>query len=441
MDPMYGQDKMLILKSLRAGKQVPLPVDRQIEVISEMLDRLQDPGATGLVQEGYNMLKNYLETLKRQDNPTNSPARPESKMIMVDPREIKDLDLNTGIFSDLETEELEELAENIKSVGIIHPIVVTPKMELIAGKMRRNAAILAGLDKIPAIIREIDTNDQLKCCISENLFRRELTSREAYRARQALRAIETPKSAYRLIPELEKVKDPQLQDLLGQLPPQTQEKLYKTLGDNIVQLRKVVTDRDAVTAIRLKQQLAASEKEKEKLADGIKKLLEELQLKEQEKDELSLQVSKADRETSTQIANLSWQINNLRATVKRLEEEREQANTKAAELENQIKTLSLRQVGKLEKIITKPPEDYEMLKRQVREATARSRAIERFLAGKLVLSKALAELQDLLERDGVSVCFDSIKSDMEELSKRLKEAVAQLDEKLNSKDTPQRAVS
>jgi len=391
---------------------------------------LKDPGATGLLQEGYNMLKNYLEKLKKQTDTRNGHAQSDENIVKIDPREIKDLNLNTGIFNDLEKEELEELAENIKEIGIIHPVLITPKKELIAGKQRWKAAILAKLDKIPAIVREISKDDQLKYCISENVFRRELTSKEVYTARQTLRAIETPKPAFDLIPELKEVKDADLQEILAQLAPQTQEKLYKALGENIVQLRKVVSDNDALAAIKLKQQLAASAKEKEKLTSRLNALLEEVQVKEQEQEELSYRLKESGRATSTQIENLNWQINNLRATVKRLEEERERATTKATELGEQIKTLSLRQVNKVEKIITKVPEDYESLKRQVREATARSKTVERFLANNLVLSKALAELREILGRDGVSVYFDTVKTEMEELSRLFKEAAASLDNKI-----------
>ena len=56
-------------------------------------------------------------------------------------------------------DKLEELAESIKNYGVIQPIIVTPKdgyYQIIAGERRWRASKKAGLDEIPAIVRDYD---------------------------------------------------------------------------------------------------------------------------------------------------------------------------------------------------------------------------------------------------------------------------------------------
>ena len=73
---------------------------------------------------------------------------------------------------------LEELIQSIKEKGVIQPIVVRPladaTYELIAGERRLRAAIGAGLERIPAIVREVSDEDALELALIENLQREEL---------------------------------------------------------------------------------------------------------------------------------------------------------------------------------------------------------------------------------------------------------------------------
>ncbi|MEE8366182.1 MAG: ParB/RepB/Spo0J family partition protein [Gammaproteobacteria bacterium] len=76
---------------------------------------------------------------------------------------------------------LEELADSIRSQGIIQPVVVRPEgnhFELIAGERRWRAAQLAGLQKIPAVIREIDGKAALAISLVENIQREDLNPLE-----------------------------------------------------------------------------------------------------------------------------------------------------------------------------------------------------------------------------------------------------------------------
>ena len=74
-------------------------------------------------------------------------------------------------------EALEELAESIKEYGLIQPIIVTKKdgyYAIIAGERRWRASKLAGLEEIPAIIREDDERKNNEIALIENIQREDL---------------------------------------------------------------------------------------------------------------------------------------------------------------------------------------------------------------------------------------------------------------------------
>lgn len=83
---------------------------------------------------------------------------------------------------DIRTETLEELAASIKQQGVMQPIVVRPigtnKYEIIAGERRWRACQLAGLDKIPALIREVPDNAAIAMALIENIQRENLNPME-----------------------------------------------------------------------------------------------------------------------------------------------------------------------------------------------------------------------------------------------------------------------
>lgn len=83
---------------------------------------------------------------------------------------------------DMHPEALEELSESIKAQGVMQPIVVRPidsgndtvKFEIIAGERRWRATQLAGLDKIPAVIREVSDEAAIAMALIENIQREDL---------------------------------------------------------------------------------------------------------------------------------------------------------------------------------------------------------------------------------------------------------------------------
>ena len=74
--------------------------------------------------------------------------------------------------------KLTELADSIKEHGILQPIAVTrkgDKYEIIAGERRFQAAKLAGLQKVPAIVKVADDQKKLELAIVENIQRHDLS--------------------------------------------------------------------------------------------------------------------------------------------------------------------------------------------------------------------------------------------------------------------------
>src|SRR5919204_7002509 len=76
-------------------------------------------------------------------------------------------------------EKLGELAASIKAHGLLQPIVVRPTaagLQLVAGERRFRAAQLAGVDRLPALVREVE--DPLELALIENLQREDLSPLE-----------------------------------------------------------------------------------------------------------------------------------------------------------------------------------------------------------------------------------------------------------------------
>ena len=74
-------------------------------------------------------------------------------------------------------EALNELAKSISEYGVIQPIIVKKSIkgyELVAGERRTRAAKIAGLTKIPAIIKDFNDNDMMEIALIENIQRENL---------------------------------------------------------------------------------------------------------------------------------------------------------------------------------------------------------------------------------------------------------------------------
>ncbi len=110
-------------------------------------------------------------------------------------REVVDLYLDDIIPNRFQPREvfneqaLRELADSIRAHGVIQPIIVRKigdKYEIIAGERRYKASAMAGLTKIPAIIRNLDDKETSKVALLENLQRKDLTPIEEARTYQKI---------------------------------------------------------------------------------------------------------------------------------------------------------------------------------------------------------------------------------------------------------------
>jgi ParB family chromosome partitioning protein len=85
--------------------------------------------------------------------------------------------------------ELETLAASIVEHGVLQPVLVTETIDgyqLVAGERRLRASQLAGLERIPAIIRQLADRDQLEIALVENLQREDLGPLEEAHAFRSL---------------------------------------------------------------------------------------------------------------------------------------------------------------------------------------------------------------------------------------------------------------
>jgi ParB family chromosome partitioning protein len=82
---------------------------------------------------------------------------------------------------DFNTEELEMLASNIREKGLLQPIIVRPAgdyYEVVVGERRYRAARKAGLEYVPAIVREYSDDDVIELSLIENIQRTDLSAVE-----------------------------------------------------------------------------------------------------------------------------------------------------------------------------------------------------------------------------------------------------------------------
>lgn len=84
---------------------------------------------------------------------------------------------------------LEQLAQSIATHGVVQPVVLRPKAdryELVAGERRWRAAKIAGLSRIPAVVRDVPDKDLLELALIENIQREDLNPIEEAQAYKKL---------------------------------------------------------------------------------------------------------------------------------------------------------------------------------------------------------------------------------------------------------------
>lgn len=120
----------------------------------------------------------------------------EQEAVKADTRELQHLPLDLiqrGKYQprrDMDVTALEELSQSIKTHGVMQPIVVRPvgegRFEIVAGERRWRATQQAGLDRIPALVRELPDEAAIAMALIENIQREDLNPIEEAMALQRL---------------------------------------------------------------------------------------------------------------------------------------------------------------------------------------------------------------------------------------------------------------
>jgi ParB family chromosome partitioning protein len=164
-------------------------------------------------------------------------------------------------------EKLEELAQSIRSNGVIQPILVrrieNEKYQLVAGERRWRAAQRAGLLKVPCVVKEIPEDKMLELALVENIQRQELNAIEEAQAYKRLietlgftqemvaqrvgrdrtfitnylRLLRLPEDIQQLV-EVEKLSTGHARALLGIDDPEIQRNLAKNVMDKGLSVRQ-----------------------------------------------------------------------------------------------------------------------------------------------------------------------------------------------------------
>ncbi len=153
---------------------------------------------------------------------------------------------------------LKELAVSIREHGVIQPIIVrnvNGKYEIIAGERRYKASALAGLTKIPAIIRNLDDKESSKVALLENLQRKNLNPIEEART-------------YQKILEIDQMTQEELAKTMGKSQAAVSNKIrLLTLSDEIQDalLKEQISERHARALLNID--------DKEKQKEMLKKVI------------------------------------------------------------------------------------------------------------------------------------------------------------------------
>jgi ParB family chromosome partitioning protein len=188
-------------------------------------------------------------------------------------------------------EKLEELAQSIRSNGVIQPLLVRrvedDRYQLVAGERRWRAAQRAGLLKVPCVVKEIPEDKMLELALVENIQRQELNAIEEAQAYKRLietlgftqemvaqrvgrdrtfitnylRLLRLPEDIQQLV-EIEKLSTGHARALLGVDDPEIQRKLAKNVIDKGLSVRQI--------EYVVKSTIEGKSQAKEEISGGIK---------------------------------------------------------------------------------------------------------------------------------------------------------------------------
>ncbi|HQN94265.1 MAG TPA: ParB/RepB/Spo0J family partition protein [Prolixibacteraceae bacterium] len=216
-------------------------------------------------------------------------------------------------------EALQDLANSIKEVGIIQPLTLRKvsenKYQIIAGERRFRASKLAGLEKVPAFIRESDDDRMLELALIENIQREDLD------------AIEISLSYQRLLDECQ-ITQEELSERVGKKRSTVANYLrllklpaviQKAIRDREISMghaRAIINVEDPETQIMLFKQIVKYDFSVRKIEEIVRKInSEESQEKEQKKENKKTPFSPEYDELKKHLTkhfstNIDFKINN-----------------------------------------------------------------------------------------------------------------------------------
>ena len=216
-------------------------------------------------------------------------------------------------------EALQDLANSIKEVGIIQPLTLRKvsenKYQIIAGERRFRASKLAGLEKVPAFIRESDDDRMLELALIENIQREDLD------------AIEISLSYQRLLDECQ-ITQEELSERVGKKRSTVANYLrllklpaviQKAIRDREISMghaRAIINIEDSETQIMLYKQIVKYDFSVRKIEEIVRKInSEESQEKEQKKENKKTPFSPEYDELKKHLTkhfstNIDFKINN-----------------------------------------------------------------------------------------------------------------------------------
>ena len=124
-------------------------------------------GLAGLIQDNSTITNKPEEVIN-----TGNVANVDINLIEPNPTQPR---------NDFDEEKLQELSASIKTLGIIQPITLRKtgdKYQIISGERRYRASKMAGLDKIPSYITDVDDSTMLQMALVENIQREDLNAIE-----------------------------------------------------------------------------------------------------------------------------------------------------------------------------------------------------------------------------------------------------------------------
>src|SRR5919112_2130131 len=237
---------------------------------------------------------------------SDRPSTANEEMIEIDTDLIEPNTLQPR--TNFDEERLEELAQSIKSNGVIQPLLVRrlngERYQLVAGERRWRAAQRAGLLKVPCVVKEIPEDKILELALIENIQRQELNAIEEAHAYKRLietlgltqemvaqrvgrdrtfitnylRLLRLPEDIQRMV-EAEQISMGHARALLGVDDPEIQRKLAKEVSEKGLSVRqteraikRIVEGEETETVTTIKEDpnfKAAEDKLRRKLSSKV----------------------------------------------------------------------------------------------------------------------------------------------------------------------------